>query len=270
MAEKRELAGTALVYHAIGVAPPGADSDDLFVAPTAFEEQLEFLSRHRSVVSLSALLEGDVDTAKPAVAITFDDGFRSLLTVAAPLLERYAFPATAFVTTRWLENADEAGAATEAGELLTPDDVRELAGRGFEIGSHGHTHADLGHLSASIVEADLAESVDRLEALLGSRPRFLAWPYGSSSAESERVARTVGFEAAFSFNTPTTSHYALSRVPVFRLDGRALFRLKTSGRYIALRRSPVLSSTYSVLDPVISRGRERLPRRRRQASDRAR
>lgn len=268
MAVTHDLVGTAVVYHAIGVAPPGADSDDLFVSPAAFEGQLEYLSRHRKVVPLSALLEDGVRSGKPAVAITFDDGFRSLLTVAAPLLERYGFPATAFVTTRWLDGADESPAANEA-ELLTEDDVRELAGRGFEIGSHGHTHADLGRLSSSIVEADLVASLDRLEGLVGARPRFLAWPYGSSSAESERVAQAVGFEAAFAFNTPSSGPYALSRVPVYRLDGRALFRLKTSGRYIALRRSPVIASTYSALDPVISRGRERLPRRR-HASGRAR
>lgn len=268
MAVSNDLAGTAVVYHAVGPAPPGADSDDLFVPPAAFEEQLAYLSRHRTVVPLADLLAGP-RFARPAVAITFDDGFRSLLTVAAPLLERHGFPATAFVTTRWLESGDEAAVAANEAELLTPDDVRELAAKGVEIGSHGHTHADLGRLSPSIVEADLVASLDRLEGLVGTRPRFLAWPYGSSSPESERIAERVGFEAAFAFNTPSSGRYALSRVPVYRLDGRSLFRLKTSGRYLGLRRSPVIASTYGVLDPVITRGRERLPRRRR-ASGRAR
>lgn len=267
MTVTNDLAGTAVVYHAVGVAPPGADSDDLFVAPATFEEQLELLARHRTVVPLATLLEGGGAAGAHAVAITFDDGYRSLLTTAAPLLERYGFPATAFVTTRWLET-DELDPAADAAALLTPDDVRELVARGFEIGSHGHTHADLGRSSASIVEEDLVASRDRLESLLGARPRFLAWPYGSSSAESERVAEAVGFEAAFSFNTPSRGRYALSRVPVYRLDGRGLFRLKTSGRYIGIRRSPLVTSTYGVLDPVIARGRERLTRRR-QVPDRA-
>lgn len=268
MAATDEVAGTVVVYHALGVPPPGADSDDLFVEEAVFEDELEFLAAHRRVVPLAELLEGDDVAGKPAVAITFDDGFRSVCTVAAPLLERFGFPATVFVTTRWLDGTDTADAAAATGSgaaahaLLTPDDVRQLAGRGFEIGSHGHTHADLGRVSASIVEADLVASADGLEGILGIRPRFLAWPYGSSSPEGERVARSVGFDAAFAFNTPTTSRYSLARVPVYRLDGRVLFALKTSGRYIALRRSAVVASTYGVVGPVISRGREWLPRRR--------
>jgi peptidoglycan/xylan/chitin deacetylase (PgdA/CDA1 family) len=276
MASADEIAGTVLVYHAIGKPPPGADSDDLFVEQGAFEEQLLYLAAHRRVLSLGALIDGDLEPGKPAVAITFDDGFRSALTAAAPLLERFGFPATAFVTTRWLDGSDGGDTAqTEAAggttlELLTTADVQALGERGFEIGSHGHTHADLGRLSASIVEAELVASADRLESLLGKRPRYLAWPYGSSSSESEAVAKAVGFDAAFAFNTPTTSRYSLSRVPVYRLDGRVLFGLKTSGRYIALRRSPVVASTYEVLGPVISRSREWLPRRRHQVSGSAR
>jgi peptidoglycan/xylan/chitin deacetylase (PgdA/CDA1 family) len=267
MAVSDGIAGTVLVYHAIGLAPPGADSDDLFVEPATFEEELHYLAAHRRVLSLGALLGGGLAPGKPAVAITFDDGFRSVLTVAAPLLERFGFPATVFVTTRWLEGSDGGGSTLE---LLTPDDVGQLGERGFEIGSHGHTHADLGRVSASIVEAELAASADRLESLLGGRPRYLAWPYGSSSAEGQAVAKAVGFDAAFAFNTPTTSRYSLSRVPVYRLDGRVLFGLKTSGRYVGLRRSPVVASTYGVLGPVISRGREWLPRRRRHLSGSAR
>jgi peptidoglycan/xylan/chitin deacetylase (PgdA/CDA1 family) len=271
-----EIAGTVVVYHAIGEAPPGADSDDLFVEPATFEEELSFLAARRRVVSLASLLDGELDAGKPAVAITFDDGFRSVLTIAAPLLERFGLPATAFVTTRWLDASDGGGAthieaaSNAALELLTSADVQELGERGFEIGSHGHTHADLGRVSSSIVEAELVASVDWLESLLGKRPRYLAWPYGSSSLESEAVAKAVGFDAAFAFNTPTRSRYSLARVPVYRLDGQLLFGLKTSGRYLALRRSPVVASTYSVLAPVISRSREWLPRRRGHVAGSAR
>ncbi len=257
-----DTAGTVVVYHAIGAPPPGAANDDLFVDPATFEEELAFLAGHRQVLPLAALLSGEYEAGKPAVSITFDDGFRSVLTEAAPILERFGFPATVFITTRWLDDSgDSAESGTEhlnhgSSGLLAPHNVQELVDRGFEVG------ADLGRLSAAIVKAELLASADRLENLLGKRPRFLAWPYGSSSTESEAVAAAVGFEAAFAFNTPTTSRHSMSRVPIYRLDGRTLFALKTSGRYIALRRSPVVASTYALLSPVISRGRERFPRRR--------
>src|SRR5206468_992097 len=132
-------------------------------------------------------------------------------------------------------------------ELLSADDVVELRRRGFEIGSHGNTHTDLGRFSGAIVEAELRVSAARLAEILGEPPRFLAWPYGSSSAQGEAAAAAVGFEAAFSTDMPTTSRYAISRVPIYRLDGRVLLALKTSGRYTRLRRSVVVDSTYSAV-----------------------
>jgi len=191
MAMTDDTAGTVVVYHAIGAPPPGAANDDLFVDPATFEEELAFLAGHRQVLPLAALLSGEYEAGKPAVSITFDDGFRSVLTEAAPILERFGFPATVFITTRWLDaSGDSAENGTEQLNhrslgLLAPHDVQELVERGFEVGSHGHTHADLGRLSAAIVKAELLASADRLENLLGKRPRFLAWPYGSSSTESE-------------------------------------------------------------------------------------
>ena len=139
-------AATVIVYHAIGRYPRGAEQDALYVGADAFAAQLAFLARHRRVVPLEDVVAGVDEAGAPAVAITFDDGFRSVLTDALPLLQEHGFPATAFVTTRWIET-DGAGDDTEH-ELLDADEVAELARSGVEIGSHGHTHADAGPGSA--------------------------------------------------------------------------------------------------------------------------
>ena len=77
---------TVIVYHAIGPYPRGAEQDALYVDTDAFAAQLAFLARHRRVVPLEDVVTGVDDAGAPAVAITFDDGFRSVLTeaVAAP------------------------------------------------------------------------------------------------------------------------------------------------------------------------------------------
>ena len=40
------------------------------------------------------------------MAVTFDDGYRSVLDEAVPVLQRYGFPAVCFVPTRWIGEAN--------------------------------------------------------------------------------------------------------------------------------------------------------------------
>jgi peptidoglycan/xylan/chitin deacetylase (PgdA/CDA1 family) len=242
---------TVIVYHAIGSYPRGAEQDALYVGTDAFAAQLAFLARHRRVVPLEQIVSGVADAGAPAVAITFDDGFRSVLTEAVPVLEEHGFPATAFVTTRWIEADGSAGESAQ--ELLDAVGIEELARRGIEIGSHGHTHAEVGRLGAATIEADLRTSRERIEEITGAEPRYLAWPYGRTSAAGIEAARAAGFEAAFTTDLPTSGTYTITRVPIYRPDGRTLFSLKTSGRYVGLRRHSVVGGAYSVVEPVVSR-----------------
>jgi peptidoglycan/xylan/chitin deacetylase (PgdA/CDA1 family) len=247
---------TVIVYHAIGTGPPGADWDTLFVSPQAFAWQMAYLERRRRVVPLTQVVEGVPDGGRPAVAITFDDGFRSVLTEAAPVLERYGFPATVFVPTRWLEDPGQPGEETRGAslELLRSEDVAELPSRGLELGSHGHTHADLARLSAATVESELRTSISRLEELVGERPRYLAWPYGQSSDVAREAAEATGLAAAFTMEQADGGRYAMARVPIERHDGRARFALKTSGRYARLARSGVVSKGAALFRPRSRRG----------------
>lgn len=248
-----------VAYHAVGACPPGADRDHLFVSPPAFESQMEFLARRRQVVPLSTLLDAHLTSRRPAVAITFDDGFRNVLTEAIPVLERFGFTATLFVSTRWIDDPSsrdkEHGSPDAPLELLTAGDVAELARRGFDIGSHGHTHADLGRSSRPVVEAELRASVERLTELLGRPPAYLAWPYGFHSEVARAAARSLEFEAAFTTDFPTTDRYAISRVLVFPQDGPVMYSFKTSGRYVGVRRSSGVEWAYSFLRPLVRRAR---------------
>jgi peptidoglycan/xylan/chitin deacetylase (PgdA/CDA1 family) len=79
----------------------------------AFERQLRFLKRHFEVVTLAALadaLQSPTAPLRRKVAITFDDGLKSNIEVAYPVLKRLGVPATFFVCPelidqgRWLWN----------------------------------------------------------------------------------------------------------------------------------------------------------------------
>ena len=68
--------------------------------PQGLERQLRFLRRYTNVVDLREALTA-LTTGRPlparAVAITFDDGYRDQLELAAPILERLDLPATFFL-----------------------------------------------------------------------------------------------------------------------------------------------------------------------------
>ena len=86
-----------LLYHRIADCPH--DPWDLAVSPTNFAQHLDLLRRKRTIVPLSWLAERIEQgrNANHAVAVTFDDGYRDLLTNAKPLLLRHGAPATVFV-----------------------------------------------------------------------------------------------------------------------------------------------------------------------------
>jgi hypothetical protein len=77
-------------------------------SPTEFANQLEYLSRRYVPVSLDDVLAWfETGAALPARAmlLTFDDGFQSVLTHAAPVLRRYRVPAVLFVIAGTLEQS---------------------------------------------------------------------------------------------------------------------------------------------------------------------
>lgn len=104
-----------LAYHAI---------DD----PEGFARQVEILA-HRyhpiSIADLDAARTGGAAPPERAVLVTFDDGYRSVLTEAAPLLSSYRIPAVAFVVAGLLDSCeplwwDEAAAlARQGGQTRT-------------------------------------------------------------------------------------------------------------------------------------------------------
>jgi peptidoglycan/xylan/chitin deacetylase (PgdA/CDA1 family) len=79
--------------------------------------------------------------------------------------------------------------------------VRELACQPLaSIGAHTHTHPMLSTLAREEQLADITRGAATLQAITGTRPRFLAYPYGSErdySAESCLAAEEAALEAAF-------------------------------------------------------------------------
>lgn len=92
-----------LMYHRI--ADTAFDPWGLAVEPALFEEQAQWLARHRTVLALADFAERHRSGTLPAdaVAITFDDGYACSAEIAAPVLKRLGLPATIFLPVQHIE-----------------------------------------------------------------------------------------------------------------------------------------------------------------------
>lgn len=94
---------TIVVYHSVVDEADSPWVDPRFSVPLGlFERQMRFLTRKRRVVRLDALIEMLRRGQSPpegTVVITFDDGYKSVLEKAAPVLAHYELPAVLFLPT---------------------------------------------------------------------------------------------------------------------------------------------------------------------------
>jgi peptidoglycan/xylan/chitin deacetylase (PgdA/CDA1 family) len=227
---------TILAYHAVGPIDPADDPLRLFLAPEVFAAQMAFLARHRRVVPLADVIDHGFSRGRPAVAITFDDGYRCLIEHALPVLEHHGFPATLFVPTgavgdrnRW-DDPPPTG-----GEIMTDDELLEVDRRGLSVESHGHRHIHFHTASPADAFDDLSQSADAINALFGRPARYLAYPYGECTPVVIDAATKLGFRAAFTIGTRDQGPYVRARIPVQRGGPDWQFRAQTSGYWPAVR-----------------------------------
>ena len=136
------------------------------------------------VVTLAAGVWSGAHGEPLRVTLTFDDGLKDHLRVAAPELEKRGWRGTFNIVTDLIGTGDT---------RLTWDDVRELVRRGHEIATHTKTHANLVDLlkagKADEVRRELAVSRDAIAEKTGFTPLYLCTPFTAQNEETERIAR---------------------------------------------------------------------------------
>ena len=223
-----------LCYHALSERFPA----QLSTTPARFAQQLRALARrgYRGVTFSEAVQRPPGRT----VAVTFDDGYRSVLLLGLPILTELGWAATIFVPSdyigaerpmswpgidRWLGGEHEH-------ELIPLDwsELRSLAATGWEVGSHTCWHPRLTSLDDHALTRELEESKRACELHLGGPCRSLAYPYGDVDERVVRATAAAGYEAAAALPGPAAAANPLEwpRVGVYHKDTQARFALKCS------------------------------------------
>ncbi len=182
-----------LAYHLVDRR---MDAGIAWITPKRFEKQIAWLaeSGYRSL-SLSEFLQRDHAAAEKRVVITFDDGYRSLVQYALPILSRYHFHATVFVIAGYVgrPNLWDVKFFLPRFHHLDWGELRELMQSGWEIGSHSLNHDYLPALSDQQLRHDLVASRQILEDNLQAAVRHLSLPFGRGDLRVYRVAHEAGY-----------------------------------------------------------------------------
>ncbi|HEX8098147.1 MAG TPA: polysaccharide deacetylase family protein, partial [Pyrinomonadaceae bacterium] len=174
-----------------------------------------------------------------SVVLTFDDGFRNFLTAALPRLKERAMPATVFLITDKLGEAE--GGETADGwreeddfSYLSWAEARALREKHHvEFGSHTCSHSRLPSLSPEETERELRDSLTELAEHLGVERPSLSYPKGEHSEIIADQARRLGYSCAVTTdrgaNDPGQDLFTLGRTLVGDHDDEASFAVRVSG-----------------------------------------
>lgn len=217
---RHRAGGRILAYHSTGTAEWGVND----VVPGRFIEQIDLATRLGYRFVSAAELAAGAGKAHD-LAITFDDGLRSILAVT-PYLERRGIPFAVFPVAEWSSNP--------ADRFLSWNELAELAAAGAIIGSHSMTHANFTGLPLERRRAELEESRAVIGRQLGSVPSLFAIPFGRGrdwDEEFSALAREAGYTAVLAQSEERRPMGTVGRSFICRYDSPGVFRAVLEGRF---------------------------------------
>lgn len=206
-----------LVYHRFGPVV----ADWMTVRTSSFENQLKVVRQEGlRITPLTEVVAGlrDPDRIRDPkmIAITADDGHKSVYSVMWPIVEQARLAITLFIYPSAISNASYA---------LTWDQLREMLRSGLvTIGSHTFWHPNFRDEKRRLsprayrpfVKFQLERSKKELEQRLSTPVQFLAWPFGIYDDELIYAAEQAGYTAAFTIErrlaTPSDRLMAIPRI----------------------------------------------------------
>lgn len=215
-----------LMYHSVAGQSWGDSRGTYGIGRAAFAEQIKSLASWR----LFSLADSGCFSKRKdstAIAVSFDDGYKTVLYQAAPLLAGAGIPFTVFIPTGWVGSVPT---------VMNKAEIRELLKfPGVTVGSHGVRHIRLTEATPVGLEEELAGSRAFLEDLSGQTVDLLSYPYGACDQRVAQSARNAGYRLAFTsrfgVNTPQSPRMFLRRTDIWATDTSKAFLEKISGAW---------------------------------------
>jgi peptidoglycan/xylan/chitin deacetylase (PgdA/CDA1 family) len=214
------------VYHRV---EPGFALSSTSTSAENFKKQMIYLiqSGYKGVE-----LELRIERRKEnEFALTFDDALLCLYTNAVPVLKELKIPATFFIVSNFIGKTSSWDVYKEL--HLSHEQIKELIGLGFKIGSHTANHPDLTRISSQAVFYELSTSKKSLEDAFGVPVNYLSYPFGRFNEETQKIAKDCGYKGAITINHPLKEtkddRYAINGNAVYIFNGGRSALIKAAG-----------------------------------------
>ncbi|CAN5769349.1 hypothetical protein BH11VER1_BH11VER1_10320 [soil metagenome] len=146
-----------------------------------------------SAVSLAIALPRYATALEPLpeklVVLTFDDSVASHATLVGPLLKKYGFGATFFITEGFEFAIDKE-------HYMTWEQIKALDTAGFEIGNHTRKHAGVNKQTPEQLSADVEFIEQQCEKNGIARPTSFCYPGYATSEAAVKLLRERGYRFA--------------------------------------------------------------------------
>lgn len=218
-----------LTFHAL-------DDQPLVISfpPQLFQQGMGRLYAHGYRTLNLAEFASYLGTARPlpekSFVVTFDDGYQSVYDHAFPVLQRYGFSATVFLTT------GETTPRTEAIRLpslygrfmLSWGEIKEMHRWGIQFGAHTLTHPDLTRSPHERAEAEICGSQQIIEDSLGGPVSCFAYPYGRYDSNTREIVRehfTCACSDTLGLARTGSDPFSIERVDAYYFRSERLFNV---------------------------------------------
>jgi peptidoglycan/xylan/chitin deacetylase (PgdA/CDA1 family) len=205
----------------------------------SFLRQMEILKR--VTIPVPADYQGELQPGTRYSAITFDDGFLSVLQNAVPELINLKIPFTVFVPAgnlgkrpQWI--GDNPLHPFYSEKVIDETQLHKLSTvPGATIGSHGMSHRPLGKLDYKAGDHEIIESKNILEKITGKSISLLSFPHGRYSLQHLEIARKSGYKRVYTikptFAFLSQDEFLTGRFSVDADEWIVEYRLKIAGAY---------------------------------------
>lgn len=235
-----------LTYHRVC----GFSKDRLSVHPEKFVQQMEWLSEHGYVgVSMGDLPEalkargnGNPESAiklgkQIPIVLTFDDGYVDIFDFAFPILRKYGHTATVYLISGFVGTNKTIPRYEGSGKriFMNWDEVTEMAGEGFEFGSHTVSHPRLTEISREAAAYEIRRSKELIEEKLGRACKSFCYPGGMWNESLEELVRAADYRNASTvmpgLNSKNVNPFRLRRTEISGHDSLFDFEKKIAGAF---------------------------------------
>ena len=198
-----------LMYHYIRTLDDSNDKigTNLSVNPEAFAKQLDLITeRGYTTINFEDIETGNIPT-KPVI-LTFDDGYADFYTSAYPELKKRNMKAVSYIIVNDIGKSN----------YMSRDQIIELRQNSIEIGSHTLSHPDLTKISPDKASAELTQSKEKLEAILGAKVISFCYPSGKVNTVVESITKNVGYTYAVTTNSKLANFSDLLLLNRYRVN----------------------------------------------------